>query len=119
MVSEKFFFLRFSYNKSMIAKEPWGMASLDPRGIVGRIFEGDHLTLLPTKYLSSGPHGFREEDLFKFFFHYKSMGAICCHGNQNSNSISPKILCSLFSHLIMLHTKFDQDWLSGISDILH
>ena len=50
---------------------PQGMASLDPRGMVGRIYVGDHYTLLHTKYISSGPHGFRED----FFFHYKSMGA--------------------------------------------
>ena len=30
--------------------------------------------MLPTKYISSGPHGFREED-FLSFSHYKSMGA--------------------------------------------
>ena len=28
------------------------------------------LTLLHTKYISCGPHGFREENIF-FFFHYK------------------------------------------------
>ena len=32
---------------------------------------------------------------FKKNFHYKSMGAICCHGNQSSNPISSKTLCSL------------------------
>ena len=31
----------------------WGVANLDPRGMVGRIYVGDHLTLLHTKYLSS------------------------------------------------------------------
>ena len=31
--------------------------------MVGRIYVGDHLTLLHTKYLSSGSHSFREEDL--------------------------------------------------------
>ena len=36
-----------------------------------------------------GPPGFREEDFFlKFFSHYKSLGAIGCHGNQSSNPIS-------------------------------
>ena len=39
-----------------------GVTNLDPRGIVGRIYVGDHLTLLHSKYISSGPHGFREED---------------------------------------------------------
>ena len=45
---------------------PWGVASLEPRGLVGRIYVGDHLTLLYTKYISCGPQGFREKD---FFFH--------------------------------------------------
>ena len=37
------------------------------------IYARDHSTLLHTKYISFGPHGFREEDVFKFS-HYKSMG---------------------------------------------
>ena len=40
----------------------WGVASLDPRDMTGRIYVGDYLTLLHTKYLTSGPYGFREED---------------------------------------------------------
>ena len=54
---------------------PWGVASLDPRGIVGRIYLGDHITLLHTKSVSSGSHGFREED-FRKFFRYT---ALCKH----------------------------------------
>ena len=46
---------------------PWGVASLDPRGMVGRIYVGDHQKLLHTKYISCGPHGFREEDVYKFY----------------------------------------------------
>ena len=42
--------------------------------MVGRIYVGDHLTLLHTKYLSSELYGFSEED-FRSFSHYKSMGA--------------------------------------------
>ena len=49
------------------------MASLDLRGLIGRIYVGDHCTLLYTKYISSGPHGFREE--FLSLSHYKYMGA--------------------------------------------
>ena len=45
----------------MGANEPRGVASLDLRGMVGK---GNHLTLLLTKYLSSRPYGFREEDFF-------------------------------------------------------
>ena len=54
--------LSFSHFKSMGANEPRGVANLDPRGMVGRIYVGDHLTLLHTKYLSSEPYGFRKED---------------------------------------------------------
>ena len=50
------------------ANDPRGVASLDPRVLIGRIY-----TLLHTKYVSCRPHGFREED-FSIFF-YKFMGA--------------------------------------------
>ena len=53
-------YLRFSHYKSMEANDPRGVVSLDPRGLIGRIYEVDHYTLLHTKYISSGPHGFRE-----------------------------------------------------------
>ena len=52
---------------------PWGVASSEPRGLIGRIYVGDHYALLHTKYISSGPHGFREEDFLSFSY-YKSMG---------------------------------------------
>ena len=39
-------FLRFSHFKSKGGNEPRGVANLDPRGFVGRIYEGNHLTLL-------------------------------------------------------------------------
>ena len=40
---------------------------MDPGGTVGRIYKEDHYTLLQTKYESSGPCGFGEEDFLKFF----------------------------------------------------
>ena len=40
---------------------------MDPRGTVGRIYKEDHYTLLLTKYESSGPCGFGEEDFFYAF----------------------------------------------------
>ena len=48
---------------------------MDPRGMVGRIYKEDHYTLVLTKYESSGPCDFREEDFFLCFSHCKSMGA--------------------------------------------
>ena len=64
-------------------------ARIYPRGTVGRIYKEDHYTLLHPKYESSGPCGFGEED-FLCFSHCKSMGAICCHGNQSSDPTWPK-----------------------------
>ena len=49
--------------------------------------------------------------------HCKSMGAFCCHGNQNFDSICPKTLCSLSPTRMMLHIKFDKDWPTGLWDI--
>ena len=58
----------------MKAKDPEGLANLEPRGMVG-IYVGDHQTLLYTKYISLGPYGYGIED-FQSFSNYKSMRAI-------------------------------------------
>ena len=42
--------------------DPRGVANLDPRGMIGRIYVEYHLTLLHTKYTSFRPCCFREED---------------------------------------------------------
>ena len=60
-------FFMFSHCKSMGANNPWGGVIFDPRAMVGRIYKEDHYTLLHTKYESSGPCGFREEDFFYIF----------------------------------------------------
>ena len=52
MASEKIFFPHY---KSMGANDPPGVANLDPRGMDGRIYVGDHIILLHTKSVSSGP----------------------------------------------------------------
>ena len=39
---------------------------MDPRGTVGRIYKEDHYILLQTKYESSEPCGFGEEDFLCF-----------------------------------------------------
>ena len=70
MVSERNF-LSFSHYKSMGVHDPLGRGHLDPRGLIGRIYVGDIATY---KYISCGPHGFREEE-FLSFSHYKSVGA--------------------------------------------
>ena len=47
----------------MGANEPQGVANLDPRGLIGRIYIGDHQTLLHTKSDCSLPHGFTADVL--------------------------------------------------------
>ena len=49
----------FPHYKSMEANDPQGMANLDTRGIAGKIYVGDHKTLLYTKYICCDPHGYR------------------------------------------------------------
>ena len=67
VVSEKKIFSCYSHHKTLADNDApcMGMANLDP--MVGRIYEGDYSSLLHTKYISSGPHGFREEDFFTLF----------------------------------------------------
>ena len=55
LVSEKKIFLCFTHDR------------MDPRGKLSRIYKEDHYTLLHTKYESSGPCGFGEEDFFYVF----------------------------------------------------
>ena len=67
-------YLSFSHYKSMVSNDPLGVASLNPSGLICRIYVGDHKTLLHIKYISSGPHSFKVED-FISFSHYKSRAA--------------------------------------------
>ena len=64
MVSEEKIFKFFPITSLWEIMTP-GRGQLGPRGLIGRIYVGDHSTL-HTKYISPGPHGFREEDFFKF-----------------------------------------------------
>ena len=59
VVSEKTIFLCFSHDAPG--------AHMDPRGTVGRIYKEDNYTMLQTKYESSGPCDFGEEDFFMFY----------------------------------------------------
>ena len=51
------------------------------------------------------------------FPHYKSMGTFYCHGHQSFDPICLKTFRSLSPPQVMLHVKFDQDWLPGLRDI--
>ena len=49
--------------------------NLNPRDMVGRIYEVNRYALLHTKYRRCGLHGFTQISFLKVFPHYKSMEA--------------------------------------------
>ena len=58
-----------------------------------------------------------KEKLETPFPHYKSMGAFSCREKHSFDPICPKAYRCLSPTPLMLHTKFDQDWPAGLSDI--
>ena len=52
------------------------------------------------------------------FPYYTSMGHFGCHGHQRSNETCPITWYSQSPTPIMVPVKFDQDWPSGLGDIL-
>ena len=67
------------------------MASLEPRGLIDRIYIGDHYILLHIQYISCGPHGFREED---FFFPIISLWELITPGQFGPQGLDWQDLCS-------------------------
>ena len=56
VVSEKkFFFVFFSYCRSMETIDPRGVAKFDPRGMIGTIYVEDHYPLPRTNIKAVGP----------------------------------------------------------------
>ena len=83
---------------------PGAWPAWTPGGLIGRIYVADHYKLLHTKYISSGPHGFREEDFLCFFPHFKSMGA---NDPQIVANLDPRGMVGRIyvgDHLTSLHT---------------
>ena len=94
---------------------PWGITNSEFRGLIGRVYVGDHFTLLHSQYISCGPHGFREEDLL-IFFHYKSKGA---NGPQGVASLDPRSLIGriyVVDHYTLIHTKYISSGLHGFRE---
>ena len=56
----------------------------------------------------------KEQEWSQGFPHYNPMGAICCHGNQSSDPVWPKTLCSQSPTPMMLQMKFDYDRPAGL-----
>ena len=107
VVSEKIFYA--------LPMTPWGGARMDPRGTVGRIYKEDYYTLLHTKYESSGPCGFGEED-FLCFSHCKSKGA----NDPGGGAIfDPRGMIGRIykeDHYTLLHTKYESFGSGGFGE---
>ena len=73
---------------------------MDPTGTVGRIYKEDHYTLLHTKYESSGPCGFGEEDFFYVF-------PMTCPGRGRMDPSGTVGKIYKEDHYTLLHTKHE------------
>ena len=62
------------------------------------------------------PKKIEELECSQDFPYYNPKGVICCHGNQSSDPVWPKTLCSLNPTPMMLQMKFDFNWLAGLRD---
>ena len=79
-------------------------------------FEILWLSSLPAR-IKKNQSKMKELEWSQDFSHYNPMGAICCHGNQSSDPIYPKIYCSQSPTPMMLLKKFNYDWPAGLRDI--
>ena len=74
------------------------------------------LSLLPAR-IKKNQSKMKELEWSQGFPHYNPMGAIHCHGNQSSNLIWSKTLCSQSPTPMMLLMKFDYDQPADLRDI--
>ena len=79
-------------------------------------FEILWLLLLPAR-IKKNKSKMKELEWSQGFPHYNRIGAICCHGNQISDQIRPKTLCSQSPTPMMLQMKFDYNRPAGLRDI--
>ena len=86
---------------------------MDPRGTVGRIYKEDHYTLLQTKYESSGPCGFGEED----FFYVLPMTPPPHWGRGRMDPRGTAGRIYKKDHYTLLHTKYESFGSIGFGEI--
>ena len=110
----------FSHYKSMgIFADAQGLPtpqSLVRTGPISNLFQMLWMSLLPVR-IKKIRSKLKALEWSPGFPHYNPMGAICCHGNQSSDSIWPKTYCSLSPFPMMLQLKFDCDPPAGCGNI--
>ena len=87
----------FSHDKSM-GIIPDAQGQLTHKSLVGSFRISNPceilwLSLLPAR-IKMNKSKMKELEWSQGFPHYNPIGAICCHGNQSSDPIRPKTLCS-------------------------
>ena len=82
---------------------------MNPRGTVVRIYKEEHFTLLQTKYESSGPCGFGEEDFFNVF-PMTPPG----RGRVDHSGTVGRIYKEEYH--ILLQTKYERSWPCGFGE---
>ena len=110
----------FPHYKSM-GIFPDAQGQLTPQSFVGsgrisNLFQMLWMSLLPAK-IKKIRSKMKALEGSQDFPHYNPMGAICCHGNQSSDPISPKTYCSLSPIPMMLQLKFYCDRPAGCGNI--
>ena len=83
---------------------------MDPRGTVGRIYKEEHYILLQTKYESSEPCSFREEDFFMFYPCPPAQGGAC----MNPRGMVGRIYKE--DHYTLLLTKYESSGPCGFGE---
>ena len=83
---------------------------MDPRATVSRIYKEDHYTLLHTKYESSGPCGFGDEDFFFMFFPMTPP----VRGPYGPQATVGKLYKE--DHFTLLHTKYESSGPCGFGE---
>ena len=118
--AEKMWWRSFPHYKSMgIFSDAQGQ--LTPLSVVGSSRISNSCKLLCMSQLPASIKRIQsktaEKTWWRPFPHYNPMGAIRCHGNQSSDLICTKTLCSLSPTSMMLQIKFDCNWPAGLGDI--
>ena len=65
----------------------WGVVSLEPRGLIGRIYLGDNYTLLHTQYISCG---LMVSEKKNFFFVFPNINLLGANHPQDVASLGPR-----------------------------
>ena len=100
---------------------PNAQGQLTPQSLVGscRIsnsFESLWLSSLPAR-IKKNQSKMKKLEWSQDFHHYNPMGAICCHGNQSSDPIWLKTLCSKSPTQLKFQMKIDCNRPAGLRDI--